>query len=1416
MGTATQGPAQPERGLRDQDVLEHSDEYEDSIAIVGMSGRFPGADSTAELWNLLLAGKEAIVPVTDAELRSAGAEPAAMADPNYVKRCARVAGIDLFDASFFGYTGQQATELDPQHRLFLECAWHALEDAGCSPDKFAGPIGVFAGAGASLYSSRSGAAADFPTFYSRAISSGPDFLATRVSYKMNLSGPSVTVQTACSTSLVAVHLACQSLLTFESDLALAGGTSLQIPHGVGYFWNEGGIASRDGHCRAFDRSATGTVPGSGAAIVALRRYSDAIRDGNHIYAIIKSTAINNDGSEKVGYTAPGVAGQAHVISLAQAGTDPTTIGMLEAHGTGTALGDSAELAALLWVFGRHSAEPFCALGSIKTNIGHLDCAAGVTGLIKAALCLKYRYLVPSLHFEQPHPELAGSPFYVPGEARPWDQRAWPRRAGVSSFGIGGTNAHALLEEAPQQTEPPSHGGLQVFPVSAKSASALSTLLGQLARHVRERGELSLEDVARTLQQGRTEFEFRAAFITGERETLLRLLESASGSATVAHRAVKDRPVTLHLGNGSSESILLVCRLRAAYERLAVEVEQCIACAPAARRLELTSWLEEATQKPHIDMSSPLAAAMTFVSQYCLAKVLISWLPGVNAVTGEGVGDYSAACLAGELPVEGALEDLCRPAVPMDSKRTRTLPRTRATSATEHVIKLARVHSPGSVLLVLDAASRLGSSVASMGDRVELAGATSDDAREPLLRALAAAWQLGAKLEWAAVCRNADSRLVPLPGYPFERQRFWADPVMQARVDTPAVNRVERLPKESWYSVPAWRAVNFAATSRAGIAAASPWLIVGCGNPIEAAIGAHLRASGGIVVRIEPGTRYERLGPDRFCADARDPDHLRQILEALQYEGIRPRSIIHCGGLAVEAAGREDDIFWRAQERGFLSVLFLLREMQKLYPVAELSVVALTSESSCAPTDRIVRPEHATLVALGAVLVQEVPGCKLTIVDLAGVPREDIEGRSDLSDLYADWTAGEAVGGCREPLVAYRLGQRLVREFARTPLSSGGPPRGIKRDGVYVIAGGLGRVGLALAEHLTGSYGARLVLITRKVLPEERHWSSTLADPSCPRELADCLRRLVAIRHQTAHLMIASSDLSDEAGVRNVLDAAERRFGRLNGVFHLAADLAHASAQKPLEELTRADLQAQCRAKVQGFHCLRRVLEEKPVDFAVVFSSNSAILGGAGLAAYAAANAYVNAAVTKEWAKQPQRWRAFSWDGLVEDAGLSSAAAHICLRDAVDVTCQLLDHSADPLIIVSALDLATRLRALREARVAKRAAEAPVSTREPRPRLATPYVAPRSDMEARLVELWEETLAIAGIGVEDDLFDLNGDSLNAMSILSRVEELFGVEVPLRKFMSGKTTVTRLSTEIRALLEKGPRSRLPHERALAGRA
>jgi len=427
------------------------------IAIVGMAGRFPGAPDVETFWQNLRDGVEGVSTFSREDLLRAGVDPELVRNPQYVAARAIVEDTALFDAAFFGINPREAEVIDPQHRVFLECAWEALENAGCEAKGYAGSIGVYAGVGLNSYLLTS--LLSNPEIiqtvgaYQMMLASDKDFLTTRVSYKLNLRGPSVDLQTACSTSLVAVQFACQGLLTRQCDVALAGGVSLLVPQRTGYLYQPGMILSPDGHCRVFDADAHGTVPGEGVGIVVLRRLADALADRDCIRAVIRGAAVNNDGSMKVGYTAPSVDGQAEVIAHAQAiaGIEPDTVSYVEAHGTATELGDPIEIAALTRAFqSRTQARGFCAIGSVKSNVGHLDAAAGVTGLIKTVLALEHGFLPPSLHFSRPNPQIdfGNSPFFVNAALRPWPREASPRRAGVSSFGIGGTNAHVVLEEAP--------------------------------------------------------------------------------------------------------------------------------------------------------------------------------------------------------------------------------------------------------------------------------------------------------------------------------------------------------------------------------------------------------------------------------------------------------------------------------------------------------------------------------------------------------------------------------------------------------------------------------------------------------------------------------------------------------------------------------------------------------------------------------------------------------------------------------------------------------------------------------------------------------------------------------------------------------------------------------------------------------
>ncbi|HEY2392077.1 MAG TPA: beta-ketoacyl synthase N-terminal-like domain-containing protein [Candidatus Angelobacter sp.] len=516
-----------------------SSPIENGIAIIAMAGRFPKAPTLEQFWQNLAQGIEAVSFFSDEELLASGVSPSSLQRENYVRARNVLEDVEFFDAGFFGYTAREAMLLDPQQRVFLQTAWEVLERGGYDPEHYESAIGVFAGSSRESYLwnniNENQETRNSISDYQKMIDNNRDFLATRVSYKLSLKGPSVVVQTACSTSLVAVHMACQSLLNYECDMALAGGVSISFPQKAGNFYQEGGILSQDGHCRAFDIRAQGCVGGDGCGVVLLKRLSDALEDRDQICAIIRGSAINNDGSNKVGFTAPSVEGQAGVIAmaLACAGVSADSISYVEAHGTGTPLGDPIELAALNRVFRAQSGrEHCCAISSVKPNIGHLDAAAGVAGLIKAVLALQHKQIPPSVNFETANPKIDfdHSPLYVNSSLQEWE--AEPRRAGVSSFGIGGTNAHVVLEEAPQleSVHAGFNGKWQLLPLSGLDAAALSRVKTNLLNYLPANPNINLGDLAYTLQLGRKQCATREAIVCSTLSDAIAVLQDAPQAA----------------------------------------------------------------------------------------------------------------------------------------------------------------------------------------------------------------------------------------------------------------------------------------------------------------------------------------------------------------------------------------------------------------------------------------------------------------------------------------------------------------------------------------------------------------------------------------------------------------------------------------------------------------------------------------------------------------------------------------------------------------------------------------------------------------------------------------------------------------------------------------------------------------------
>ncbi|MBO2945611.1 acyltransferase domain-containing protein [Paenibacillus sp. F411] len=636
------------------------------IAVVGMNCRFPGASNVEAFWSNLVEGTESIVFFSDEELEQAGVKKDVYKRPNYVRAGSIIEDTDQFDAAFFGMTPREAEILDPQQRLFLEKGWEALELAGYTPEKYSGRIGVFAGVFSSSYLfqlySEPGLVDSVGEL---AIRHGneKDYLATRMSYKLNLKGPSVSVQTSCSTSLVAVHFAVQSLLGGECDMALAGGVSIVAQQKTGYLHQEGDVLASDGHCRPFDVKASGTIFGNGVGVVVLKRLEDALQEGDTVYAVIKGTAINNDGSDKVSFTAPSVNGQAEVILDAQAmaGVLPSTIGMIEAHGTGTPLGDPIEIAALSRVFRMDTEQKgFCAIGSVKSNIGHLGAASGVAGLIKTVLSLHHGVIPPSLHFEQPNPNIdfAQSPFVVNTKARTWEQpEGFPRRAGVSSFGMGGTNAHVVLEESPAVKAAVGVApAAELLVLSALSEDALEQAADQLQQHLEQHPDLSLADVAFTLQEGRKEFPYRMAFSAGSMAETAELLKQRSGKLHARHAAAPKRLGFLFPGQGSQ----YIGMVRGLYESEPVfreAVDTCCERLQPRLGLDLRTlwWNEQDADAASRLQETSVAQPSLFIVQYAMAKQLEAWGLTPACMLGHSIGEYTAACLAGVFTLEDALE-----------------------------------------------------------------------------------------------------------------------------------------------------------------------------------------------------------------------------------------------------------------------------------------------------------------------------------------------------------------------------------------------------------------------------------------------------------------------------------------------------------------------------------------------------------------------------------------------------------------------------------------------------------------------------------------------------------------------------------------------------------------------------------------
>ncbi|MEO9030109.1 MAG: SDR family NAD(P)-dependent oxidoreductase [Ktedonobacteraceae bacterium] len=1394
-------------------VSDTCDTADTSIALVGMAGRFPGASDVETFWKNIVGGVKSIRYFSEEELLTAGASSATLAPSNYVKAGTVIEGLDLFDAAFFGYTRREAEIMDPQHRLFLECAWQALEDAACTPETYPGLIGVFAGSSFSTY-----AAHNLYTHPELVESLGElalnlgnelDSLTSTVSYKLNLKGPSIAVQTFCSTSLVAVHLACRSLATYECDTALAGGVAITVPQPRGYHYEEGGILSPDGECRTFDMHARGSVMGNGVGVVTLKRLTDALKDGDHIYALILGSAVNNDGGVRVSYTAPGLGGQTEVIAEALGNADvaPETIGYIEAHGTATMLGDAVELAAMLKAFGRTQQKRFCALGSVKPNIGHLDRASGVAGLIKTALALHHKQLPPSLNFERTHHDidLENSPFYVNTTLHPWLSQGMPRRAGVSSFGLGGTNAHVVLEEAPV-VEPARSFSSSLLVLSARTSAALSVASANLANYLRAHPQSHLADVAYTLQVGRTAFSYRRTLLCRDQTEAVALLEqSASTPEFFTYQTSRGRQLTFLF---SAEADLCGDLALALYEHVPpfrAEVDACCQLLHVYRKLDG----HELFAQPEYTLWA------TFVGKYALARMYKGWGVRPQAVLGSGVGMYAAACLAGMLSLADALLLLTRyqypqlvtaspvwmtcsePNMPCISCATgQEISREQATDAAYWLLLLT--NDPPCVAdgmgLVLQREEHVLFSIGTQTcfrslieqhpehttqqRTLQLPALSLEQETTPvwdaLLTTLGLLWQAGVTINWTVFSSGQGRQRLSLPTYPFERQRYWIDPPLQQAVCV-AENHstAAKLPDiADWSYLATWQQTELPAAKQKEKTAQS-WLIFVDAEGLGELLAQQLLASGEHVVKVYARDRFAGDADGTYTIRPGEPQDYLALCKALFAGKAQWRNILHCWSVTHQAESPGPLTFQARQETGFYSLLYLAQALAKQVLLSPLNITVLANGLSTLQLDEQVMPEKHPLMGACKVIAQENTSLRCRVID---VTLPEAETLSPLVDCLI----AELQGAATDPMIAYRAQQRWVQVFQPVPLK----PRQsqetrFRQKGVYLISGGFGKVSRVLAEYLARTFQARLVLLGRSPFPEREQWPHWLHTHDTQNQISQRIRQIHHLEFLGAEVLPLQADVADVAQVCEAVNLATAHFGALYGVIYAATPSGEAFFRL-LQDMDQAACEQHFKAKVYGLYALDQALKGHQLDFCVLFSSLSSILGGLSLVAYTAANLFMDAFAG--WRNQQQSaipWISVNWDTWKfegQDHGvLGGSIATYTLTP--EEGCEALERilvSDVQHVILSTADLASRVRQwiLLEG-IHDHDRDGSHLSVQP----AMPAVVRSDDYERVLMTIWQDVLGLEQVGLYENFFDLGGNSLTGLQVIARLRKALQVHLPV---------------------------------------
>jgi len=1347
----------------------------DKVAVIGMTGRYPGAKNLDQYWENLLQSRECITFFSEEELLETGVDAALLANPNYIRAHGVFEGTHLFDAGFFGYTPREAEIIDPQQRVFLECTSEALENAGYDPTTYPGRIGLFAGVGFPEYLfhhftnptvRRSVGTVAFIT------SNEKDYIATRVGYKLNLRGPCVTVQTACSTSLVAIVLACQSLLNYQSEICMAGGVRLTMREKGGYYYDEGGIVSPDGHCRTFDAAAKGTVFSCGAGVVVLKRLEDALADGDTIHAVVLGFGLNNDGSARVGFTAPGVDGQVAVSSeaLAMANVNPETISYIECHGTGTSMGDPIEVAALSKSFqAQTNKKHFCALGSVKTNIGHTDAAAGVAGFTKVVLSLKNKLIPASLHFSQPNPQIdfENSPFYVNTKLTEWKNGAHPRRAGLNSFGIGGTNAHVIMEEAPLQESSSPSPEWEILTLSAKTPTALEKSTENLLSHLKKPANEEFADVAYTLQVGRRLLQHRRFVVCRDRADAVQAFDNAAPSRVfTAERTVQNRPVAfLFPGQGSQYPNMG----KELYETEAIfrdNVDRCANLLQPHLNLDLRTLLypagDQMESAAHQLSQTAYTQPALFVIEYALAQLWMHWGIQPDGMIGHSIGEYVAACLAGVFSLEDALQLVATRGrlmqqLPSGGMLGVLLPEneTRALISPESGVSIAAVNAPSTCVVsgslpaienierllaekkvpfrrlhtshafhsemmdpILDAfgdvlcAVKLHPPVVPYvsnvsGGWITAAEATDpaywvkhlrqavrfadgiaelleDKARiclevgpgntltqligqhpgkgvdRPMLQSLphpkndpqkdrefalitaGKLWIEGVHIDWKGMHSGEVRHRIALPTYPFERAEYKISADGAATLTTggtpPALKKTD---VGDWFYDVSWKRT--APLQLNSVAEPGCWLIFSdlCG--IGAEIEEQLKRQAHRVIRVTESDRFSHNPDGSYSLNPASRGDYSRLLQELSKADFTLTDVVHLWQVTERDHPQPElQCVERAMDRGFYSLLYLVQELSTEYSTTPLQIHIVTSDAQDVGGEPVRCPTKAVVIGVSKTIVREYRNIGARCIDLQ-VPG-DASARSEIArSLIREFAAQSP-----DEVVAYHGGHRwiqTVEQFHFTP-EEGNPQ--LRENGVYLVTGGLGGIGLALAEYLARTVKAKLVLVGRSAFPSRGEWDEWLSAHGEEETVSQKIRQLLKLEELGSEVLVFSADIANLEAMRAVVSATRQKFNLIHGVIHSAG-----VAGDGIMELKSREAADQVLApKIKGTLVLEELLKDFELDFFILCSSLASMVGAGGQVDYTGANSFLDAFAYSRKSTKGAAPVSINWDRW-DEAGMAA-------------------------------------------------------------------------------------------------------------------------------------------------------------------